>query len=261
MIRKNLIYVMMAIALVVSQVCFAHEEKEHQNEAPDHHEAEGGHEHEESSSGASFKAGEGVILSEETKKILNVETVPVAKENLPRITRFNIQLYGNVHRFAEEEDHLGCDSHGAGFIPNEKAALIHPKAPVIISSATGRLEGFVVSVQGSPALGESEVVVGVKKGEADIKDGEFATATIMEPRNEEAIVIPRQALLTTIEGTYVYRVNGDAYLRVPVKPGSEAEDKIEILEGLNSGDEVVTNAVETLRLIELRSTKGGGHSH
>ena len=36
---------------------------------------------------------------------------------------------------------------------------------------------------------------------------------------------------------------------------------VEITDGLLAGDQVVTKPVETLWLIELRATKGGGHSH
>lgn len=248
------------IGILIAPVSFSSEE----HGAGDKHETGNAdeHEHEESPSGASFKPDRGVILTEETKKILGVETAAVAKEKLPNTIHFNVQLYGDVHRFSESEiDHFGCDSHGAGFVPSEKAALIQPKAPVSIVTAKNKLEGFVVSVQGSPALGESEVVIGMVKGDADIKDGEFATATLMEPRNEEVNVIPRSALLTTVEGKFVYRVHDGGYLRVPVKQGSQTDDKIEIVEGLNPDDEVVTSAVETVRLIELRATKGGGHSH
>lgn len=242
------------IGLLIAPTAFTNEE----------HETESSNEHgdEESPSGASFKEGKGVILTDETKKILGVEIAPATKEKMPRIIRFNIQLYGDVHRFSESEvDHFGCDSHGAGFVPSDIAALIQPKALVKIVTDKNNLDGFVVSVQSSPALGESEIVVGMVKGETDIKDGEFATATITEPRSEEVTVIPPSALLTTVEGAFVYRVSEGAYLRVPVKSGSQTDDKLEILEGLNPGDEVLTNAVETIRLIELRATKGGGHSH
>jgi multidrug efflux pump subunit AcrA (membrane-fusion protein) len=43
--------------------------------------------------------------------------------------------------------------------------------------------------------------------------------------------------------------------------GSEADGWVEITDGLLAGDQVVTKPVQTLWLIELRATKGGGHSH
>ena len=63
------------------------------------------------------------------------------------------------------------------------------------------------------------------------------------------------------DGTFVYTINGNAYFRTAVKIGAEAEGFVEVTDGLLSGDVVVTKPVEKLWLIELRATKGGGHSH
>jgi hypothetical protein len=46
-----------------------------------------------------------------------------------------------------------------------------------------------------------------------------------------------------------------------VRTGAESSEYIEITDGLYAGDIVVSNPVEMLYLIELRATKGGGHSH
>ena len=80
-------------------------------------------------------------------------------------------------------------------------------------------------------------------------------------REEAVAAIPQSALLRTTEGSFVYAVNGDAYFRTAVKTGAEVDGWIEITDGLLAGDQVVTRPVETLWLIELRATKGGGHSH
>jgi multidrug efflux pump subunit AcrA (membrane-fusion protein) len=73
--------------------------------------------------------------------------------------------------------------------------------------------------------------------------------------------VPRSALLDTATGTFVYVVNGPAYLRTPVKVGVMSTDYIEITDGLYAGDAVVSAPVNQLWLSELRLTKGGGHSH
>jgi hypothetical protein len=224
---------------------------------------EEGHGHEESPSGASFKPGKGVTLADETRKILGVEVADVTEEKLPRVIRFNVQIFGETHRFMHlDMDHTGCDIHGSGFLPPEKAVFVESKQPVkLLTSANETMDGFVVAVQKQLAHGETEIVVGVTGASAKLKDGEFAAATIMLPRDEIVTVIPSSALLRTAEGTSVYTVNGDAYYRTAVKAGSEADGKIEIFDGLFAGDQVVTKPVETLWLIELRATKGGGHSH
>ena len=221
------------------------------------------HGEEESSLGASFKAGKGITLSDETSKILGLEVADATEELLPEVVQLNIQIFTETHRFADLDiDHTGCQFHGSGFLPPDKAALVKPKQAVKFQTSPGEmLDGFVVAVQEPLTHGEIEIIVGVTTGDSNLKDGEFVSATISVPRNKPVTVIPSSALLRTAEGTYVYAVNGDAYYRTAVTVGGSADGKIEITDGLYAGDQVVVKPVETLWIIELRATKGGGHSH
>ncbi len=221
------------------------------------------HGEEESPSGASFKQGKGVMLTEETSEILGLEVVDVLEEDLPQVVSLNIQIFGETHRIENlDMDHTGCDVHGSGFLSAEKAVLVEPKQPVkLLTSRNETLDGFIVKVQKQFAQGEAEVIVGVTTVGSKLKEGEFVKAMVSVPRNEAVTVIPVTALLRAAEGTFVYVVNGEAYYRTPVKIGSEAGGKIEIIDGLYPGDQVVAKPVETLWIIELRATKGGGHSH
>ena len=221
-----------------------------------------GHE-EESPSGASFKVGTGVMLTDETRKILGVEVADVAEQKLPLQISFNVQIFGEKHSHAiRENDHTGCDVHGSGFVPLDKAAALRVGQPVQIQTRTNEaLAGVVLAMERTTSLGESEVIVGLTNVTAQLKAGDFVAAVVTLPREDVVTVIPRSALLRTSEGTFVYAVNGDAFFRTPVKVGSEAGDMLEITDGLFAGDAVVTKPVETFYLIELRATKGGGHCH
>ncbi len=221
------------------------------------------HGEEESPSGASFKPGKGVIIKEETSKILGLEIADVTEELLPQVVKFDVQIFVESHRFADLNiDHTGCQFHGSGFLPPDKAALVKPKAPVKFQGSSDEiLDGYVIAVQKPLARGEIEIIVGVTTADSNLKDGEFVSATISMPRNEPVTVIPSSALLRTVAGTYVYVVNGEAYLRTAVTVGGSANGKVEIMDGLYEGDQVVAKPVETLWIIELRATKGGGHSH
>lgn len=223
---------------------------------------EAGHE-EESPSGASFKAGKGVIVTDETRKILGVEVAEVVEQKLPAQIRFNMQVFGEKHHHAiRDDDHTGCDVHGSGFLPSDKAETIRPGLPVQVQTRTNEsLGGAILAVEKALSLGEAEVIVGLTNATDKVKPGEFLSAVISLPRESVVTVIPRSALLRTSEGTFVYALNGEAYLRTPVKIGSEANGLLEITDGLLAGDSVVTKPVETFYLIELRATKGGGHSH
>ncbi len=224
--------------------------------------AESGHGEEESPSGASFKPGKGISFKDETSKILGLEIVDVIEEMLPQVVQLNVQIFSETHRLADLNiDHTGCQFHGSGFLPPDKVATVKPKQPVKFQTSKGEtLDGFVVAVQEPLTHGEIEIIVGVTTS-SDLKDGEFVSATISVPSNDPVTVIPSSALLRTAEGTYVYAVNGDAYYRTAVTVGGSAEGKIEIIDGLYAGDQVVVKPVETLWIIELRATKGGGHSH
>lgn len=217
----------------------------------------------ESPSGASFMAGKGVIVTDETRKILGVEVTEVMEQKLPSQIRFNMQVFGEKHHHAiRDDDHAGCDVHGSGFVTLDNAAALRTGQPVQIQTRSNEsLAGVVLAVEKAQTLGESEVIVGVTNATEKMKPGEFLSAIVTLPREDVVTVIPRSALLRTSEGTFVYVVNGDAYFRTAVKVGSEADGWVEITDGLLAGDQVVTKPVQTLWLIELRATKGGGHSH
>lgn len=217
----------------------------------------------ESPSGASFMAGKGVIVTDETRKILGVEVTEVMEQKLPSQIRFNMQVFGEKHHHAiRDDDHAGCDVHGSGFVTLDNAAVLRTGQPVQIQTRSNEsLAGVVLAVEKAQTLGESEVIVGVTNATEKMKPGEFLSAIVTLPREDVVTVIPRSALLRTSEGTFVYVVNGDAYFRTAVKVGSEANGLLEITDGLLAGDSVVSKPVETFYLIELRATKGGGHSH
>jgi hypothetical protein len=75
--------------------------------------------------------------------------------------------------------------------------------------------------------------------------------------SETILAVPKSAILDTTAGTSVYVENGEHYKRTVVKSGRVFGDLIEIREGVYEGDRVVTDAVQTLWLIELRAVKGG----
>jgi hypothetical protein len=243
--------------------CHDHQDG-HAHGAADVHGGHAAHGHgEDSPSGASFKAGQGVRITEETKALLGVEVADVTERNLPNQILFTVQVFGEKHRHVlSDDDHSGCDVNGSGFLAARAAADVRAGQPVeLLKNAARPLGGVVLAVQKALALGEFEVIIGVSNAMASIQDGEFVPARIRLPRDGAVAAIPTSALLRTLEGTFVYAVNGEAYFRVAVKAGVEAGGWAEIAEGLYPGDQVVTTPVQTLWLIELRATKGGGHSH
>jgi hypothetical protein len=224
---------------------------------------EGQNHKEEAPSGASFKPGKGVILTDETRQSIGVEISEVTERKLPVEIRFNAQVFGENHiPSAEETEHAECTAKASGLVAQTQAVSLRVGQSVHLTQKLGeQLGGIVLRVNKSLALGDVEVVVGVTNAGAKLKPGEFLFARIAIPRGQSVPVIPKSAVLRTVDGVFVYTVNGDAYFRTAVKTGAEAEGFVEITDGLLSGDVVVSKPVEKLWLIELRATKGGGHGH
>jgi len=231
---------------------------------PDAH----GHSHghgggDEASSSASFKAGNGITLTEEGKTLLGLEIADVSEILPTNQVSLSIQLFREQHRHAgDTQNHDACYIEGAGWIPTNTAALLKPGLPVFWISGTNSMPGAVVlSVKRSWGSAEAEIVVGISNASPLLKPGAFTPISIVIPGVAMAPAVPASALLRTSEGAFVYAVNGDAYLRTPVSVGVQSGGWVVINDGLLAGDQVVTRPVETLWLIELRATKGGGHSH
>ncbi|MCC7377432.1 MAG: hypothetical protein IT581_22415 [Verrucomicrobiales bacterium] len=258
----------MALMMVIAAGCGPGDsEHRHDETAPAHEEAHGhGHAHEEedeSSAGASFKPGKGVIITKETQKIIGLEIADVAEESLGSQTRFTAQIFGEKHsHLPNPADHSGCDVHGSGLVSEEIASVLKPGDPVQVQLPTnGPLQGVVLAIQKSIALGEAEVIVGISNAISVLRPGEFVPTIVIHPADQATTTVPKSALLRTAEGTFVYTVNGDAFYRTAVRTGAESDGRVAIIDGLLAGDQVVVKPVQTLWLIELRATKGGGHSH
>lgn len=252
-----------AITILIGAGC-GHKEDDGHELGKEKAEGKDAHDHEaEAPTGASFKAGKGVSVTEETKKLLGVEVADVTERKLPNQIRFTVQVFGAKHpHLLNPDDHTGCDVHGSAFLPADAAAFAKPGQPVqVLKDTNSPLGGVVLAVQKALALGEAEVVIGISNATTALKPGEFVPARINLTREEAVTAVPQSALLRTPEGTFVYAVNGDTYFRTAVKVGSEADGWVQITDGLLVGDAVVTKPVQTFWLIELRAVKGGGHSH
>jgi multidrug efflux pump subunit AcrA (membrane-fusion protein) len=84
--------------------------------------------------------------------------------------------------------------------------------------------------------------------ERSLRPGMFSTAKILMPGGENAVFVPRTAVLRdkTTDSYQLYAVeNGTARLRVVV-PGDPDGDSIRILSGLNGGETVATSRVSEL---------------
>ncbi|MDF2177375.1 efflux RND transporter periplasmic adaptor subunit [Aliiglaciecola sp. CAU 1673] len=128
----------------------------------------------------------------------------------------------------------------AVFLSHSPAALVAAAQANDMSSVT---QGRVFSVSPSISLEQRAVEVKVHTiaGAELLLDGMFVTAWILVEERPQTLKVPNQAILMRDNKPFVYMLDADnrAQLRA-VQTGIEDLQEIEILEGLNDGDQVVT---------------------
>ena len=209
--------------------------------------------------GATFKEGVGVRLAAETKAAIGLAVAEVEERISPVEFHLTAQVYREAHEASQNQGEPAGFAYASAWVDPVVASRLSPGLALRIQDASGS----VLRVDHTMAAGGGrvEVLLQLQAGGQAWKIGDFVTATPVVPAEAAVTLIPGEALLETAYGPFVYVVNGDAFLRTAVIPGPRRGRHTEIVDGLYSGDHVVVRPVETLYLIELRATKGGGHSH
>lgn len=189
--------------------------------------------------GAQFKEGKGVSLTPFMMTSIGLQTAEVLEEGIAPTFSIAVQA-------------MESGTEASGWLTEAQAAPIQPGMEVELGSA----KGSVLRIEKAPylTLGDFEVTV---QTNAPVEAGTTLTATFRLPAGDAVTAIPKSALLTTAEGTFVYTKNDAFYLRTPVVVGAASEQLIEIIDGLYTGDEIVTTPVMSLWLAELQILRGG----
>lgn len=80
-----------------------------------------------------------------------------------------------------------------------------------------------------------------------LRPGNFARVEIELKKHENAVVIPSKALIRGLGTASVFLIKNGRATEVLVKTGIRQANEIQILEGLEPGDEVITEGVQSLR--------------
>jgi len=88
--------------------------------------------------------------------------------------------------------------------------------------------------------GTFKVTLEVRDQEGVLKPGSFARVQLRTGEFDDALVLPRRAMLEEDGESYVYVAKGDSVARVGVRLGAIAGDSAQVLAGLSPGDRVVT---------------------
>ena len=198
------------------------------------------HERAETAKPCGFKEGHGVFVGEETRKAIGLAVVEVQPKTIPLMVRATARVFSPGKASMTME----CDVAGR-LKPGTRATLggQHPA------------EVLAVNCANEPLGGADEVLVGFQ---ADgLAPGAHVAATVELPAGEPLQAVPESSVLTTATGDFVFAVNGEHFLRTPIKTAGRANGWVAVTDGLLEGDAVATSGVQELWRIELHATKAG----
>jgi len=97
-----------------------------------------------------------------------------------------------------------------------------------------------------------------------LRPGLFAAVRLITARRDQALLVPEQAIFAQQGKPYVYKVVDGKVEAVKVKAGLRQKGRVEILEGLQPGDTVITAGQMKVRpgmpvtVLPLPAPKNGG---
>jgi len=104
-----------------------------------------------------------------------------------------------------------------------------------------------------------KVRIGVKNPEGKLRAGMFAAVQLYLPGEEEALAVPRTAVLTDEGRAFVFvHHHGEFFIRRPVETGRSSVDWVEVKKGLAGGETLATSGAFLLKSDVLRSKMGAG---
>lgn len=204
----------------------------------------------------SFKEGRGLTLSEVARQATAISLAPVESASIvPERSGIAAQIYRSA---AEASDRKMASA--SLWVPSADTAALKIGQRIDLTNSQGEFPATVAAVKPSAQAGApSEVLLTVSDQEAKLRVGDFLQARLGEDdaRRREATIIPASAVVESVRGSFVYAANGEALLRTPVVLGSRQGDRIEVVDGLFEGDEIVTAGASNLWMIELQAVNGG----
>jgi cobalt-zinc-cadmium efflux system membrane fusion protein len=101
--------------------------------------------------------------------------------------------------------------------------------------------------------------IAVKNPEGKLRAGMFAAVELYLPGEEEALAVPRSAVLSDEGRSFVFvHHHDDFFIRRPVDPGRASADWVEVKQGLAGGETVAASGAFLLKSDVLRSKMGAG---
>ncbi len=160
----------------------------------------------------------------------------------------NMLQTGDLAFHISDNSELQAELH----VPQDQLALLHKKqvAHMVFDALPNlQFQGTVerVSPTIDAATGTFRIVVAVDDPQESLRPGMFARLRIVYDQHQGAVLIPAMALIHEDNETSVFVVQNGVAHRRKVTMGYVNDEQVEIVSGLQAGDEVVTVGQFALR--------------
>lgn len=137
-------------------------------------------------------------------------------------------------------------------VPEHEMAKIKKNQETVIKVDAVRNQTFDgrvlrISPVVDPENGTFKVTVAIRDASRQLKPGMFGRVRIVYDTRENALMIPKEAVMTEDGANSVYVLNAKRVFRRTVQTGYENGSNIEVIEGLADGDSVVTIGQSSLQ--------------
>ncbi len=109
----------------------------------------------------------------------------------------------------------------------------------------GRLTGLSPVVD--PMSRTAPAEISIRNPDHRLKPGYFARVRLLVAEHKDVLVIPEDCILKSGTTNYVFVVNGGRVVRKDVKLGASQGDQVEVMEGLEEGETIVTVGQQMLK--------------
>lgn len=103
----------------------------------------------------------------------------------------------------------------------------------------------------SPAIDEDtrtfSGVIEIENSKLKLRPGMFIQGDIVTERHDEVLILPKDVVISSSRGDYVYVAEKGIAVQKNIKTGLENDDYVEVLDGITADDLVVIEGYETLR--------------
>ena len=130
------------------------------------------------------------------------------------------------------------------YVPQSEFAKCYKNQTAKVTTdvmAGTKFNGYVkrISPISDPQSGTFKVTIAVKDPQNKLRPGMFVNAELIVDTHENAKLIPKSALIYENERTYFFIVSQDSSQKLELKKGFEDAEKVEILNDLEAGTQIV----------------------